>query len=52
MTISKVLLSLLILLAEPNPEDPLVTNIALALKKDKVEHDRMAADWTRRFAFE
>ncbi len=52
MTISKVLLSFLILLADPNPDDPLEKKIALMFRKDKVEHDRVAAEWTRRFAFE
>lgn len=50
LTISKVLLSLLSLLASPNPDDPLVKSIALLLLRDPVEHDRIAAEWTRQFA--
>lgn len=30
--------------------DPLVGNIAKQLLEDRAEHNRMAEDWTRRFA--
>ena len=34
-----------------NPEDdPLVAGIARQYLQDRSEHDRMAKDWTRRFA--
>ena len=39
LTISKVLLSISSLLAEPNPDDPLVPEIAKLYKKNKVKHD-------------
>jgi len=50
LTISKVLLSICSLLTEPNPEDPLVPEIAHLLKTNRGEHDRIAAEWTRKFA--
>ena len=50
LTVSKVLLSLVSLLASPNPDDPLVKAIALQLQRDRDEHDRMAAQWTQRYA--
>ena len=39
LTISKVLLSICSLMDDPNPDDPLVPEIAELLKKDKEKHD-------------
>lgn len=50
LTISKVLLSVLSLLTDANPADPLVTSIAQLYVSDRQEHDRIARDWTKRFA--
>lgn len=50
LTISKVLLSLCSLLTDPNPDDPLVPEIAHLLKTDKVRHDATAREWTRKYA--
>jgi len=50
LTISKVLLSVLSLLTDANPSDPLVASIAQLYTSDREEHDRIARDWTRRFA--
>ena len=50
LTISKVLLSLCSLLSEPNPDDPLVPEIANLLKKNKVEHDSEARAYTLQYA--
>mmetsp|Transcript_34534 Transcript_34534/g.89458 ORF Transcript_34534/g.89458 Transcript_34534/m.89458 type:complete len:157 (+) Transcript_34534:143-613(+) len=50
LTVSKVLLSICSLLTDPNPSDPLVGNIAQQLIQDKEEHDRIAKEWTRKFA--
>ena len=50
LTVSKVLLSICSLLTDPNPDDPLVHNIAQQLLTDKEEHDKTAAEWTKRFA--
>lgn len=49
-TISKVLLSVSFLLINAKPYDPLVPSIAHQYLTDQAEHDRIAADWTRRFA--
>ncbi len=50
LTVAKLLLSLSSLLAEPNPEDPLVPEIATLLKKDKSKHDKTAQEWTKKYA--
>jgi len=50
LTIGKVLISICSLLAEPNPEDPLVPAIAELLKKNKDVHDANARDYTLQFA--
>ena len=46
LTISKVLLSLCSLLSEPNPDDPLVPEIAKLLKSNRVLHDSEARSHT------
>lgn len=46
----QVLLSLCSLLTDPNPDDPLVPEIAHLLKTDKVRHDATAREWTRKYA--
>lgn len=50
LTISKVLLSICSLLTDPNPDDPLVPEIAKLYKTDRAEFNRRAAEWTREFA--
>eukprot|EP01025_Chloroclados_australasicus_P059098 TRINITY_DN7460_c0_g1_i4.p3 TRINITY_DN7460_c0_g1~~TRINITY_DN7460_c0_g1_i4.p3 ORF type:complete len:158 (-),score=12.48 TRINITY_DN7460_c0_g1_i4:377-850(-) len=50
LTISKVLLSVQQLLADPNPQDPLVPDIAQQFITDRKKHDQTARDWTKRFA--
>ncbi|KAJ3429430.1 ubiquitin-conjugating enzyme e2 e2 [Anaeramoeba flamelloides] len=50
LTISKVLLSISALLCEPNPDDPLVLSIAQQYKKNKAKHDKIAKEYTRRYA--
>jgi len=49
LTISKVLLSICSLMTDPNPDDPLVPEIATLLKSDREEHDRRAREWTERY---
>jgi ubiquitin-protein ligase len=46
LTISKVLLSICSLMDDPNPNDPLVTEIADLLKNDKKRHDENARRFT------
>ncbi|GAA5856313.1 hypothetical protein JCM9279_006419 [Rhodotorula babjevae] len=50
LSIVKVLLSVASLLADPNPHDPLMPDIAQKYLKNRKEHDRMAKDWTQRYA--
>ncbi|SPP78894.1 ubiquitin-conjugating enzyme E2 E1 [Drosophila guanche] len=50
INVSKVLLSIWLLLGECNPEDPLVMCIAEQYKTNRQEHDKVARFWTKRFA--
>lgn len=50
LTISKVLLSICSLLTDCNPHDPLVGSIANQYITNREEHDRIAKEWTKRFA--
>jgi len=49
-TVSKVLLSVIALLTDCNPADPLVGNIAQQYITNREQHDNIARDWTRRYA--
>jgi len=50
LTISKVLLSICSLLCDPNPDDPLVPEIARMYKQDRDKYNRNAQLWTIQFA--
>ena len=50
LTISKVLLSISSLLTDPNPDDPLVPEIATIYKSDRERYNNTARDWTSRYA--
>jgi ubiquitin-conjugating enzyme E2 D/E len=50
LTISKVLLSICSLLCDPNPNDPLVPEIAHIYKTNKEEYERTAREWTTTYA--
>ena len=50
LTISKVLLSICSLLADPNPNDPLVQEIAYLFLNNKDIHDINASNYTHKFA--
>ena len=50
LTITKVLLSISSLLTEPNPDDPLVGNIANLYKTDIEAYTKNAREWTRTYA--
>lgn len=50
LTINKLLISICSLLAEPNPNDPLVPHIANLLKKNKIQHDINAKEFTLKHA--
>lgn len=45
-----VLLSICALMADPNPEDPLVPEIARIYKTDKKQYTDNCKEWTRRYA--
>ena len=50
LTISKVLLSILSLLTDANPADPLVPEIADLYKRDRAAYDAKAREWTMLYA--
>lgn len=50
LTISKVLLSICSLLTDPNPDDPLVPEIAKVFKEDRLRYEASAREWTKRYA--
>merc|ERR1711871_118641 len=50
LTISKVLLSICSLLTDPNPDDPLVPEIAHIYKTDRQRYEETAREWTRKYA--
>jgi ubiquitin-conjugating enzyme E2 D/E len=50
LTISKVLLSILSLLTDPNPDDPLWPEVADEYKRNRLSYDLRAREWTERYA--
>jgi ubiquitin-protein ligase len=50
LTISKVLLSICSMLTDPNPDDPLVPEIAHVYKSDRQRYESTAREWTRKYA--
>ncbi len=50
LTISKALLSICSLMDDPNPNDPLMPEIAALFVKDRAKHDANARDWTMKYA--
>jgi len=50
LTISKVLLSICSLFTDPNPDDPLVPEIAKLYKTNRTLHDKNAREWTMKYA--
>ena len=50
LTISKVLLSISSLLTDPNPDDPLVPDIARQYKTNKAAYEQTARDYTAKYA--
>eukprot|EP01026_Neomeris_dumetosa_P049729 TRINITY_DN4352_c0_g2_i1.p2 TRINITY_DN4352_c0_g2~~TRINITY_DN4352_c0_g2_i1.p2 ORF type:complete len:150 (+),score=4.59 TRINITY_DN4352_c0_g2_i1:86-535(+) len=50
LTISKVLLSICSLLTDPNPDDPLVPEIAHIYKTDRKRYEETARAWTAKYA--
>jgi len=50
LTISKVLLSLISLLDDPNPDDPLVAHIGKLYKTDREKFNQIAREYTEKHA--
>ena len=50
ITVEKLLLSIVLLLCDPNPADPLVPDIANQYKNDRSKFDLTAREWTRKYA--
>jgi ubiquitin-conjugating enzyme E2 D/E len=50
LTISKVLLSICSLLTDPNPDDPLVPDIAREYRSNRKKFDETARSWTQKYA--
>ena len=50
LSISSLLVSIASLLSDPNPDDPLVPDIARIYKGDRAKHDRIAKEWTVKYA--
>jgi ubiquitin-protein ligase len=46
----QVLLSICSMLTDPNPDDPLVPEIAHVYKTDRARYDATAREWTRKYA--
>ncbi len=47
---SAVLLSICSMLTDPNPDDPLVPEIAHTYKTDRAKYEQTAREWTRKYA--
>ncbi|EDW93287.1 NEDD8-conjugating enzyme Ubc12 [Drosophila yakuba] len=50
LSVSKVLISIMSLLADPNPDDPMEVGIADVFRRNRVLHDQHAREWTKRYA--
>lgn len=46
----QVLLSICSMLTDPNPDDPLVPEIAHVYKTDRARYEATAREWTRKYA--
>ena len=50
LTVSKTLLSICALLSAPNPDDPLVPEVARIYKTDRKKYTETCKEWTVRYA--
>ncbi|KAM4818117.1 ubiquitin-conjugating enzyme E2 D4-like [Thomomys bottae] len=50
LTVSKVLLSICSLLCDPNPDDPLVPEVAKTYLMDRTGYETIAREWTQKYA--
>ena len=51
LTIEKVVLSISSLLTDPNPDDPLVPEIAELYKENIIQYEANAKEWTKKYAW-
>ena len=49
-TISKVLLSICAFMCDPDPDNPLVPDVARLYKNDRSRYNETAKEWTRKYA--
>ena len=47
---TQVLLSICSLLCDPNPDDPLVPEIARIFKTDRTKYSQLAKEWCKKYA--
>ncbi|KAH8349710.1 hypothetical protein KR084_004720 [Drosophila pseudotakahashii] len=52
LSVSKLLISIMSLMSDPNPNDPLEVEVAELYKKNRTQHDENAREWTRKYAKE
>ena len=50
LTATKIVCSLLSLMCDPNPDDPLVQDVATVYKNNRSLYDRTAKEWTEKYA--
>eukprot|EP01025_Chloroclados_australasicus_P005995 TRINITY_DN11973_c1_g1_i1.p1 TRINITY_DN11973_c1_g1~~TRINITY_DN11973_c1_g1_i1.p1 ORF type:complete len:151 (+),score=5.10 TRINITY_DN11973_c1_g1_i1:154-606(+) len=50
ITLQTLLLSVCVLLTEPNPAEPLVPSVARVYKNNKEKYERIAREWTSKYA--
>ena len=51
LTIGKVILSILSLLTDPNPDFPADPDIAKVYKQNKTQYEKTAREWTKKYAY-
>uniref|UniRef100_A0A0B7B2S0 UBC core domain-containing protein n=2 Tax=Arion vulgaris TaxID=1028688 RepID=A0A0B7B2S0_9EUPU len=50
LTMTTVLRGIYSLLEDPNPDDPLVSEIAATFKTNRSKYNRLAQEWTKKYA--
>merc|ERR1711860_282720 len=50
LNVAAILTSIRVLLAEPNPKDPLMVDIAREYESQPVKYEHTAREWTKKFA--
>ncbi|KAH7944442.1 ubiquitin-conjugating enzyme E2 D4 [Rhipicephalus sanguineus] len=52
LSVAKVLLSICVLMCEPNPDDPLMPDVASVYKSNRFQYNATARKWTKEYAME